>query len=95
MWWNMRVDGCEVLKGAMFMRRCATTNIGYVHKTAGFICYTRSNDVVKQAYFKKRDFDKGIGTIMDSPEVLGKCFYSEKTKDKVKCVGCCYRNICG
>jgi CRISPR-associated exonuclease Cas4 len=60
----------------------------------GFICYTRSNKVVKQVDFKKEDFDRAIAIIMDIPEIIKKCFYPDRTKDKVKCVDCCYRNIC-
>ncbi|RJS72374.1 CRISPR-associated protein Cas4 [ANME-2 cluster archaeon] len=65
-----------------------------VEVNRGYICYTRSNNLVKQIDFKKRDFDKGIEIIMDILEVLEKCFYPEKTKDTIKCVDCCYRNIC-
>ena len=65
-----------------------------VEVNRGYICYTRSNNLVKQIDFKKRDFDKGIEIIMDILEIIEKCFYPKKTNDKMKCVDCCYRNIC-
>lgn len=65
-----------------------------VEVNRGYICYTRSNNLVKQIDFTKRDFDKAIAIIMDILEIVEKGFYPEKTKSKVKCVDCCYRNIC-
>jgi len=60
----------------------------------GYICYTRSNNLVKQVDFKKSDFNKAVKMIMDILEVIEKGLYPEKTKDKAKCVDCTYRNIC-
>lgn len=65
-----------------------------VEVNRGYICYTRSNNLVKQIDFKRKDFDKAIAIIMDILEIIEKGFYPEKAKDKVKCVDCCYRNIC-
>ena len=65
-----------------------------VEVNRGYICYTRSNNLVKQIDFKKRDFDKAVEIIMDILEIIEKGFYPERTKDKMKCVDCCYRNIC-
>ncbi|CAD6491758.1 MAG: hypothetical protein LAKADJCE_00186 [Candidatus Argoarchaeum ethanivorans] len=60
----------------------------------GFVCYTRSNNLVKQIDLKKKDFDKAVEIIMDILEIIEKGFYPERTKDTVKCVDCCYRNVC-
>jgi len=60
----------------------------------GYICYTRSNNLVKQIDLKKKDFDKAIAIIMDILEIIEKGFYPDRTKDMVKCVDCTYRNIC-
>ena len=65
-----------------------------VEVNRGYICYTRSNNLVKRVDFKEKDFDKGVEIIMDILEIIEKGLYPEKTKDTVKCVDCCYRNIC-
>ena len=65
-----------------------------VEVNRGYICYTRSNNLVKQIDFKRKDFDKAIAIIMDILEIIEKGFYPEKAKSGVKCVDCCYRNIC-
>ncbi|NMG82833.1 MAG: CRISPR-associated protein Cas4 [Methanosarcinales archaeon] len=65
-----------------------------VEVNRGYICYTRSNNVVKQIDLKKKDFDKSVEIIMDILEIIEKGFYPDRTKDTVKCVDCTYRNIC-
>ena len=65
-----------------------------VEVNRGYICYTRSNNLVKQIDFKRKNFDKAVEIIMDILEIIEKGFYPDRTKDAVKCVDCTYRNIC-
>lgn len=60
----------------------------------GFICYTRSNNHVKEIEFKKKDFKDAVETVDNVLEIIQKGFYPQATKYKAKCVDCCYRNIC-
>ena len=60
----------------------------------GFICYTRSNNIVKEITFKKSDFENVVKTVDEILDIIQKGFYPEKTKYSNKCIDCCYRNIC-
>jgi len=60
----------------------------------GFICYTRSNNRVKEIAFKKKDFKDAAKIVDNVLEIIQKGFYPQATKYKVKCVDCCYANIC-
>lgn len=60
----------------------------------GYICYIRSNNLVKQIDFKQSDFKKGIEIIGSVIDIMEKGIYPKATKSSMKCVDCCYRNIC-
>jgi CRISPR-associated exonuclease Cas4 len=63
-----------------------------VHK--GFICYTRSNNLIKQIDITPGDIKKATQTINEILQIIEKGYYPDKTRYKNKCVDCCYRNIC-
>lgn len=60
----------------------------------GYICYTRSNNLVKQIDFKPSDFKKAVGIIESTIDIIEKGVYPKATKSPRKCTDCCYRNIC-
>jgi len=60
----------------------------------GYICYIRSNNLVKQVDFKPSDFQKGIEIIESIINIVNKGVYPKTTRNLRKCVDCCYRNIC-
>ena len=60
----------------------------------GFICYTRSNNIVKEITFEKSDFERVVKTVDEILDIIQKGFYPKKTKYSNKCIDCCYRNIC-
>ena len=60
----------------------------------GFICYIRSNNLVKEINFTKRDFDYAIGLIDEILSIIQKGFYPKATSHKMRCIDCCYRRIC-
>jgi len=60
----------------------------------GFICYTRSNNSVREITFREKDFTEAIETINEILDVIRKGFYPKKTKSLMRCVDCTYRNIC-
>jgi CRISPR-associated exonuclease Cas4 len=60
----------------------------------GFICYVRSNNLIKQVGIGPKDFEEGIETINEILRIICKGFYPSKSKYKNKCIDCCYRNIC-
>lgn len=60
----------------------------------GFVCYTRSNYKLKEISFMEKDFDEALGIIKNIMDIISKGFYPVKTRFRVRCVDCCYRNIC-
>ena len=65
-----------------------------VEVNRGYICYTRSNNLVKQIDFKPSDFKKAIDMIKDVLSIVEKGVYPMIKKSPMKCVDCCYRNVC-
>ncbi len=60
----------------------------------GFVCYTRSNHLVKEVKLSDKDFERAIATVNEVLDIIQKGFYPEATKYKARCVDCTYRNIC-
>ncbi|MBD3197298.1 MAG: CRISPR-associated protein Cas4 [Candidatus Lokiarchaeota archaeon] len=60
----------------------------------GYICYTRSNNLIKRINFNKAIFlqvDKIIFSIL---KIIHFGLYPGKTRHRSRCIDCCYRNIC-
>ena len=62
--------------------------------TRGYICYTRSNSLVKQIDFKSSDFKRAVEIIESIINIIEKGVYPKATRSSMKCIDCCYRNIC-
>lgn len=60
----------------------------------GYVCYTRSNSLVKEIEITALDIKKAIEVIADILEIIDKGKYPKATKSGNKCIDCCYRNIC-
>lgn len=60
----------------------------------GFICYTRSNSFLKEIFIEPKDIDKVYEIIEQILEIIQKGFFPKKTKSNLKCLDCCYKNIC-
>lgn len=60
----------------------------------GFVCYTRSNHLVKEVELGNKDFERAIAMVNEVLDIIQKGFYPEATKNKARCVDCTYRNIC-
>ena len=60
----------------------------------GFVCYTRSNHLVKEVKLSDKDFERAIGLVNEVLDIIQKGFYPAATKHKARCVDCTYRNIC-
>jgi len=65
-----------------------------VEVNRGFVCYTRSNHLVKEVKLGNKDFERAITMVGEVLEVIQKGFYPDATKYKARCVDCTYRNIC-
>lgn len=60
----------------------------------GFICYKRSNNLIKIINIQKEDYEKAAEKINDVLKIIQNGYYPKKTKYRNKCIDCCYRNIC-
>ncbi len=60
----------------------------------GYICYSRSNNMVKEILFNDKDTKKALEMVSEVLQTIQTGFYPKKTKYPMKCVDCCYRNIC-
>ncbi len=60
----------------------------------GFVCYTRSNHLVKEVKLGNKDFERAITMVNEVLAIIQKGFYPDATKYKARCVDCTYRNIC-
>jgi CRISPR-associated exonuclease Cas4 len=60
----------------------------------GFVCYSRSNYKVKEIIFREKDFDEGKEVVEDMLNIIQLGYYPKKTSFAIRCVDCCYRNIC-
>lgn len=60
----------------------------------GFICYTRSKNLIKEILIKEDDFEELKRFIKEIINIMLKSFFPKGTKDRAKCIDCTYKNIC-
>ena len=60
----------------------------------GYVCYIRSKNLLKEIKFQERDFEICIQFVKEILEIIQKGLYPKGTKYKLKCIDCCYKNIC-
>ncbi len=60
----------------------------------GFICYTRSKNMLKEVIITDKDIDELIKMIEEIIDITQKGYYPKGTKFSAACIDCCYRNIC-
>jgi len=59
-----------------------------------YICFTRSNSLVKEIEITSSDFKKAEKIIEEILDIVQKGLYPKTSRSSRKCVDCCYRNIC-
>ena len=60
----------------------------------GFVCYTRSNSLIKEITVTADDFNRLKVMIDEMIAITQKGYYPAGTKNSAKCLDCCYRNVC-
>ncbi len=60
----------------------------------GYICYTRSNDYIKETQFKGKLISEVNEIINEMMDIVQRGYYPKKTRYNTRCIDCCYRNIC-
>ncbi|WP_240664376.1 CRISPR-associated protein Cas4 [Methanosarcina sp. MSH10X1] len=59
-----------------------------------YICFTRSNSLVKEIEITTTDLKKADKIIQEILDIIQKGLYPKTSRSSRKCVDCCYRNIC-
>lgn len=66
-----------------------------VEVNRAYLCYTRSNSLVKEIEIRSSDFKKAETIIWEILDIVQKGLYPKMSRKPTrKCVDCCYRNIC-
>lgn len=60
----------------------------------GYICYTRSRNLLKEVQITDEDFVELQSMIKEIIDITQRCYYPKGTRFKAQCIDCCYRNIC-
>lgn len=60
----------------------------------GYLCYTRSQNYLAEITFNKQDWLTLDEALRDIRRIIKENYYPKATKNKAKCVDCCYKNIC-
>ena len=60
----------------------------------GFIVYTRSRNYLKEVIFREADFHRAVEIVEEILTIIQKGIFPGRTRNRIKCVDCCYRNIC-
>ncbi len=60
----------------------------------GYVCYVRSNYLLKEIAFSNEDFQEAQEIIEEILKIIQDGYYPKKTKFLARCVDCCYKNIC-
>ena len=60
----------------------------------GFICYERSHSKLKEIIYTEKDFNRVQDIVSEIFDIIFKGYYPKRTKYPIKCIDCCYRNIC-
>ena len=60
----------------------------------GYIVFTRSKNFLKEIVITDKDFLAAIETIKEILNIIKIGYYPKKTPDRIKCIDCCYKNIC-
>lgn len=67
---------------------------GNIEVKKGFVCYTRSKNLIKEIKYSEKDFKMATNAISEILNIIQSGYYPRKTKYLSKCIDCCYRNIC-
>lgn len=60
----------------------------------GFICYVKNGNNVKEIMYNENDFVEAINIVKRIFKIIDKGYFPERTKNEMRCLDCCYRNIC-
>jgi CRISPR-associated exonuclease Cas4 len=62
--------------------------------TRGYVCYVRNGNVVKEIEIGERERLEGMAMVKDIVGIIQRGQFPKRTPHTVRCLDCCYRNIC-
>lgn len=77
----------------VYYAKLITDNFNQPVKKA-YIVYTRSKNKLIEIDIKDKDFGKLDKIVASILEIITQGYYPEPTKYKMRCIDCCYKNIC-
>jgi len=60
----------------------------------GYICYAKKGNTLKEIPYTERDFEEARRIILGILEIVQSGYFPKRTSSRVRCIDCCYRNIC-
>ena len=60
----------------------------------GYVCYVRSKNKIEEIVYTLNDFEKARGMIEEMLSIIQSGYFPRKTSSRIRCIDCCYRNIC-
>ena len=60
----------------------------------GYVVFTRSNNLLKEVSITADDYTNTAGIIKKIFYIIEKGILPKRTADRIKCIDCCYKNIC-
>lgn len=60
----------------------------------GYLVYVRSKNHLEEIRFGERDFNRAAQVLGEVLEIIQRGTFPKRTKWRVRCVDCCYKNIC-
>jgi len=60
----------------------------------GFICYVRSKNKVREVCYTENDFATAQEIVNEMLKIMQTGYFPKRTKYQIRCIDCCYRNIC-
>ncbi len=61
---------------------------------SGYICYVKDTAVLKEVLYKPPEFEYTLQMIDRIFEIIQTGHYPKRTSHRMRCIDCCYRNIC-
>lgn len=60
----------------------------------GFICYARSKNKIVEVAYGEQDFLRAQEVVKDILKIIQTGYFPKHTPYRIRCIDCCYRNIC-
>ncbi len=60
----------------------------------GYICYVRSRNKIAEITYGEEDFIYASRLVDEILRIMEKGFFPKRTRHRIRCIDCCYRNIC-